>query len=158
MSPLQQWHTRHMQQHQQLAVRAVAWWSSKERVAAAVAGAINKPRPAQAIGDQHAAAASSCGMQTGSSNCRVWVNGGHDHHPECSICQEELQQQQSASQPASSGSSSRASSPYGSWPVAYDDPFLWRRLMWRLLGKLSPEAQAFYAQYLGMCPHCCSMR
>jgi len=43
---------------------------------------------------------------------------------------------------------------YSSWPVAYDDPFLWRRLMWKLLGKLSPHAQAFYAQYLALCPHC----
>jgi anti-sigma factor RsiW len=31
---------------------------------------------------------------------------------------------------------------------------MWRRLLWQLLGKLSPEAQAFYAQYTAACPHC----
>jgi hypothetical protein len=31
---------------------------------------------------------------------------------------------------------------------------MWRLLLWQLLGKLSPEAQAFYAQYTAACPHC----
>jgi hypothetical protein len=51
------------------------------------------------------------------------------------------------------GGSSSSSGPYTGWAVPYDDPFLWRRLMWQLLGKLSPEAQAFYSTYLAMCPH-----
>jgi hypothetical protein len=31
---------------------------------------------------------------------------------------------------------------------------MWRRLLWQLLGKLSPAGQAFYATYLAFCPHC----
>jgi hypothetical protein len=31
---------------------------------------------------------------------------------------------------------------------------MWRRLLWQLLGKLSPQAQAFYAQHLAVCRHC----
>lgn len=56
----------------------------------------------------------------------------------------------SSSSKTSSSDSNGSNSP---WPVACDDPFLWRRLLWKLLGKLSPEAQAFYATHADMCPH-----
>jgi hypothetical protein len=38
------------------------------------------------------------------------------------------------------------------------DPFMWRRLMWGLLGKLKPTAQDWYVQYYSMCPHCPNRR
>jgi hypothetical protein len=31
---------------------------------------------------------------------------------------------------------------YGSLPVSWSDPFMMRRLLWHLLGKLNPTAQA----------------
>ncbi|WIA21457.1 hypothetical protein OEZ85_000664 [Tetradesmus obliquus] len=37
---------------------------------------------------------------------------------------------------------------------AWRDAFGWRRLLWGLLGRLKPTAQAWYVQYYGMCSHC----
>jgi hypothetical protein len=108
-----------------------------------------------------------------SSSSGVWPPGDHDSHAQCPLCKQEQQQQQrhpkrqvgaspmsigssggsSGGGSSSSGSSSSRSGPYTGWTVPYDDPFMWRRLMWQLLGKLSPEAQAFYSTYLAMCPH-----
>jgi hypothetical protein len=42
---------------------------------------------------------------------------------------------------------------YGALPVPWSDPFMMRRLLWDLLGKLKPTAQAWYKQHLFMCPH-----
>jgi len=162
-APLQQWHSRQQQRQQQVAVEASAWWDSKKRVAAAIAGATGKAAPGLAATEQPQAASSS-------DVSTVWLSGQHDHNPLCPLCRKEQQQQhQCASTTVSSSakdntafssttSSTSSSSPPSPclWPVAYDDPFLWRRLLWRLLGKLSPEAQAFYATHLAMCPHCCS--
>eukprot|EP00775_Hariotina_reticulata_P007199 gene7199-7413_t len=56
---------------------------------------------------------------------------------------------------ASGGSSDSGGGPssFSSPAVSWTDPFMWRRLLWQLLGKLNPAAQGFYATYLGMCPH-----
>lgn len=78
-------------------------------------------------------------------------NGPCDWHPDCRLCREE--QQKGQRQPDSSTSSSSSSQGL-CFPVPYDDPFLMRRLLWRLLGKLSPEAQAYLAKHARMCPHC----
>ena len=100
-----------------------------------------------------------------------WLPGPCDWHPDCSLCRQEQQQQQQQ-QHANTGAASRgvgssiddsrrsvgdcsnASNPYTSWAVPYDDPYMFRRLLWRLLGKLSPAAQTLYSQHAGMCPHC----
>ncbi|KAF6256665.1 hypothetical protein COO60DRAFT_1640546 [Scenedesmus sp. NREL 46B-D3] len=57
-----------------------------------------------------------------------------------------LQQQQHSSGSRTKGQPAPAPSLHEAVP--YSDPFMWRRLLWQLLGKLSPEAQAFYAQRL----------
>jgi hypothetical protein len=41
---------------------------------------------------------------------------------------------------------------YGALPVPWSDPFMMRRLLWDLLGKLKPTAQAWFMDH-GMCPH-----
>jgi hypothetical protein len=82
-------------------------------------------------------AAGSSSSSSGSSNGE-WVSGACDYHPYCNVCREEQQQQQQQ----------------GCEAVPYSDSFMWRRLLWQLLGKLSPESQAFYAQYTAACPHC----
>jgi hypothetical protein len=87
------------------------------------------------------------GGSTSSVECS-WSNAEWDRFPQCPLCQQEQEQQQHGH--ASSSSSSGGYSE----PVHYSDPFMWRRLLWQLLGKLSPQAQAFYAQHLAMCPHC----
>jgi hypothetical protein len=51
-----------------------------------------------------------------------------------------------------SGSQQAAAGLYGALPVPWSDPFMMRRLLWDLLGKLKPTAQAWFRQY-GMCPH-----
>jgi hypothetical protein len=38
------------------------------------------------------------------------------------------------------------------------DPYMWRRLVWGLLGKLKPTSRDWYVQHYGMCPHCPSRR
>eukprot|EP00775_Hariotina_reticulata_P007198 gene7198-7412_t len=57
---------------------------------------------------------------------------------------------------ASGGSSGSGGSPssFSSPAVSWTDPFMWRRLLWQLLGKLNPAAQGFYATRLMACPHC----
>lgn len=102
----------------------------------------------------------------GSSNER-WVSGACDWHFECNLCNQE-QSSSSKGKPGSSNGSGNADSsskshtsssggdggsPFLSFPVPYDDPFLYRRLLWRLLGKLSPEAQALLAKHAHICPH-----
>jgi hypothetical protein len=161
LSPLQQWHQQHIQRQQQAAVKAQKWWDSRERKAAAVAAATGLAKRKQGIALAAAAVAAAGGggdtegMQadSDSSSAELWPNGLHDCNPQCPLCQTELEQQQQ--QHPAGGSSSSSSS---SVSVPYDDPFLWRRLLWRLLGKVSPEAQAFHAHYLNMCPHSCSAR
>jgi hypothetical protein len=96
--------------------------------------------PRSVSAGQHDSASSS------SQGAAQWPsNGPCDWHPDCRLCREE--QQKAQCQPDSS-SSSRGMR----YPVPYDDPFLLRRLLWRLLGKLSPEAQSFL--HARMCPHC----
>ena len=43
---------------------------------------------------------------------------------------------------------------YGAWPVPWDCPFKFRRLMWRLMGRVKPMALQFLAEQFGMCAHC----
>jgi hypothetical protein len=42
---------------------------------------------------------------------------------------------------------------YGSWPVPWDCPFKFRRLVWRLLGRLKPSSLRFWAEREHMCAH-----
>jgi hypothetical protein len=43
---------------------------------------------------------------------------------------------------------------YGSWPVPWDCPFKFRRLMWRLMARVKPTALRFWGEVIGLCPHC----
>ena len=43
---------------------------------------------------------------------------------------------------------------YGAWPVPWDCPFKFRRLMWRLMGRVKPTALRFWADVVGFCAHC----
>jgi hypothetical protein len=177
LGPLQQWHAEHTERVQHAAIQAAMWWASKARVTAAVAAATGRTLQGL-MGDSSARSAGEAptnGTSSSSSEVR-WPAGDHDHNPQCPLCQQELQQQllqeqehqeqqppqNSAGRGGGGGSSgsggSSSASAHTCWPVAYDDPFLWRRLMWGLLGKLSAEAQAFYANTLGMCPHACDHR
>jgi hypothetical protein len=54
---------------------------------------------------------------------------------------------------SSSSSQQAAAGLYGALPVPWSDPFMMRRLLWDLLGKLKPTAQAWFKQYADMCPH-----
>jgi hypothetical protein len=166
--PLYLWHQAWLQQQQQQAQQARSWWKSPERrgLAAAVCKGGKKPTPFGKLSSNAPAAAApgeagtqenSCSSANGNSSSSSgvdcgWSSGEWDRFPQCPLCQAELQQQQQQqhAQTSSSSSSSAASSD----PVPYTDPFMWRRLLWQLLGKLSPEAQAFYAQHLAVCPHC----
>jgi hypothetical protein len=73
----------------------------------------------------------------------------------CTLCQLEKRQQQEQ-QRASAGSSSNSSS--AAARVDVGDPFMWRRLMWGLFGRVKPSAQRLYAAEQGMCPHSDSTR
>jgi hypothetical protein len=42
---------------------------------------------------------------------------------------------------------------YGSWPVPWDCPFKFRRLMWRLMARVKPTALRFWSERVGMCAH-----
>jgi hypothetical protein len=61
---------------------------------------------------------------------------------------------------SSSSSNSSSSSPkastglYDSFPVHWSDPYLMRRLLWDLLGRVKPTAQDWFRQHANMCPHC----
>jgi hypothetical protein len=83
---------------------------------------------------------------------------------------QETQQQQQTSEPlvesteaaagAGGGGGEGASEPllhdsvYGAWPVPWDCPFRFRRLMWRLMARVKPMALEFLAEQFGMCAHC----
>jgi hypothetical protein len=69
----------------------------------------------------------------------------------CKLCQEELQQQQQQQQQRASAK--RSSSSAGAQPLDTADPFMWRRLMWGLLGRIKPSARKLYAAEKHMCPH-----
>jgi hypothetical protein len=76
----------------------------------------------------------------------------------CPLCEQEPQEQlattdaaaAAADSPAAAAAASAACKPLG----GCRDPFMWRRLVWQLLGRLMPTAQAWYMQHYGMCPHC----
>jgi hypothetical protein len=74
----------------------------------------------------------------------------------CGLCAAE--QAAAAAAGACSSSSGSSSSPdaaglYGALPVPWSDPFMMRRLLWDLLGKLKPTAQAWFRDQMFMCPH-----
>jgi hypothetical protein len=162
--PLYLWHKSWLQQHKQQTQQARSWWDSPERraLAAAVCKGSQKPTPFSSPNPSAAANATAGTQDTSSSRngnsvsfssgveCS-WSNAEWDRFPQCPLCQQEHKQQQHGQASSSSSSSSGGSSEL---PVPYSDPFMWRRLLWQLLGKLSPQAQAFYAQHLAVCPHC----
>jgi hypothetical protein len=54
---------------------------------------------------------------------------------------------------SSSGSPKASTGLYDSFPVHWSDPYLMRRLLWDLLGRVKPTAQAWFRQHAFMCPH-----
>jgi len=54
---------------------------------------------------------------------------------------------------SSSSSSSGSAGLYGQFPVSWSDPFMMRRLLWDLLGKIKPTAQAWFKKHTRLCPH-----
>jgi hypothetical protein len=83
----------------------------------------------------------------------------------CPLCAQEQQAQAAAAASAGGDSSSSATAIPSEAPAAacyipgspqqaWRDPFMWRRLLWGLLGRLKPTAQAWYVQHYAMCPHC----
>lgn len=165
LSPLQQWHQQHIQRQQEAAVQAHQWWGPKHRVTTAVAAATGRAKrkhgneshvDGAAGADSNAAPPPAAAAADATGNySREWSEGPCDYNPNCPVCIQELQHQQQQQGQTCPKHPNSSKGPYSSWPVPYDDPFIWRRLIWRLLGKVSPGAQAFYAQYLNMCPHCC---
>ncbi|KAF6256668.1 hypothetical protein COO60DRAFT_88069 [Scenedesmus sp. NREL 46B-D3] len=167
-APLVAWHGRWSEHRDELAQQSHEWWNSEPRRKLAAAGCRGqRPAPssqaAAAAAGQKASRASSNGS---SSSSEEWHHGGYDFCSSCPLCRQEQQakareqQQQQQQQQSSTGdvscSPSTPLAPSSSQheAVPYSDPFMWRRLLWQLLGKLSPEAQAFYAQYTAACPHC----
>jgi hypothetical protein len=171
-APLISWYANWAAQRKDQYTRAEAWWDGAERMRLALDGARGK-KPVATSG---AAAGQKAG---GSDSGEDWRDGSYDFNTGCPICQQEQQQKNAevgmrsakgglANGAAASKSSSSHVNGCGSVSsdaacsvadlaspaVPYSDPFMWRRLLWQLLGKLSPESQAFYAQYLAVCPHC----
>jgi hypothetical protein len=123
---------------------------------------------------QWASSSSSSSQQVADSNAADKPQADGDSHAAhgCPLCAQEQQQQQAAAADAAPSDSSPAaaslpadSPPSSSTPSAacfipnnpqqaWRDPFSWRRLVWGLLGRLKPTAQAWYVQHYGMCPHC----
>jgi hypothetical protein len=72
----------------------------------------------------------------------------------CKLCQAELrrlQEAQEQQEDAVDGSSSSSGCTVD--PVDTADPFMMRRLVWRLLGSIKPSARRLWAADNGMCPH-----
>jgi hypothetical protein len=157
------WHTR--QYHCAVVQAAAATGRYTQQLADAATGLVADA--AGAVGQDSRAStpaqrSSTAGAGEGSAPAQRsslterWQPGPCDCHPQCKICQQE-QQERSAGQPGAgvtSSSSSGGSGVFTCFPVQYDDPFLYRRLLWQLLGKLSPEAQAFMSKQAQGCPHC----
>ncbi|WIA19934.1 hypothetical protein OEZ85_005822 [Tetradesmus obliquus] len=152
-SPLIAWYGGWLRQHDLLVRQSRVWWCSEARCKLAADGCRGM-RPAPTSGAA-AAAAAAAGVEKaakggkkascGGSCDEEWPNGGYDFHVSCPLCQQEQQQEQQQQQQEEQQQSEA---------VPHTDPFLWRRLLWLLLGKLSPASQAFYAQYAAACPHC----
>jgi hypothetical protein len=79
----------------------------------------------------------------------------------CPLC---AQEQQAPAAAAAAGDTSTATASTTEPPLAacyipnspqhaWKDPFMWRRLVWGLLGRQKPTARDWYVQYYGMCPH-----
>eukprot|EP00775_Hariotina_reticulata_P005260 gene5260-5495_t len=66
------------------------------------------------------------------------------HLQHCELCEEARE--------AGDYNRSSVHVPYSSWPVDWQDHCLFRRLLWQLLGRIKPTAQAWFAE-LGICPH-----
>jgi hypothetical protein len=161
LAPLWAFHTHWLQQQQADSKMASEWWEGMLRhalVTAAVTRREDDIALAAHLAEEFTNKISTVrniigsveepNTSSSSSESSIWKNGDHDYHPYCSVCAQEqwLQQRRRGCSSSSSSSSDPA--------VHYIDPFMWRRLLWQLLGKLSPEAQAFYAQHLAVCPHC----
>jgi hypothetical protein len=154
------WYATWVQQKDSAYKQSQEWWESNERRKLAANGAKgSKPTPTSGPAASHKAGNNSSGNDE-------WKSGGYDFCASCPLCQQEQEQQtqqQSIDEHASEGLANGcsqgpcpAAGEVGDFsdPVPYSDPFMWRRLLWQLLGKLSPEAQAFHAQYSAACPHC----
>ncbi|WIA40229.1 hypothetical protein OEZ86_013611 [Tetradesmus obliquus] len=150
-SPLITWYGGWLRQHDLLVRQSRVWWCSEARCKLAADGCRGM-RPAPTSGAA-AAAAAAAGVEKaakggkkascGGSCDEEWPNGGYDFHVSCPLCQQEQQQEQQQQEEQQQSEA-----------VPHTDPFLWRRLLWLLLGKLSPASQAFYTQYAAACPHC----
>jgi hypothetical protein len=158
-TPLWAFHTAWLQQQKKGAAAARKWWDGPVRRKIVVAAAKGQPLDVDELvslqekGDGGPQAPQPFPASSSSSE---WPSGGHDFHPWCSVCRQEHMQQcrSSRSSRGVNGLQPVEQQQHGCGTVPYTDPFMWRRLLWQLLGKLSPESQAFYAQYLAVCPHC----
>jgi hypothetical protein len=167
LAPLFTWHQAWLQQHAQQTQQAREWWNSPDRRAFTAEACMGKATAAAAVAASQPAAAAAgggaaspgSGIHNSSSSSsssgeeHAWKAGCYDFHAKCPLCQDEVKQQQQRQQQQQQHSSSSCSE-----AVPHTNLFMWRRLLWQLLGKLSPESQAFYAQYLVVCPHCSSRK
>lgn len=158
------WHLRQLHRATVQAAAASGWYT-RQLTDAAAAPAAGAAAPGAGVQDSRASVYAQRSSAAGAGGCSTterWQPGPCDRHPQCSSCQQE-QQERSAAEPSAAGSrssnsgSSVSSSLFTCFPVQYDDPFLYRRLLWQLLGKVSPEAQAFLSKQANGCPHCPSL-
>ncbi|WIA40226.1 hypothetical protein OEZ86_013609 [Tetradesmus obliquus] len=139
-APLIAWYTDWAEQAKQQYEESEAWWGGEDRHKLAQLQARGQKPVATSGGGAADAATAAVSQKAGSDE---WRSGEYDYNASCPLCQQDQQQQQQQQQQQK-----------GSEAVPHTDPFMWRRLLWLLLGKLSPASQAFYAQYLAVCPHC----
>jgi hypothetical protein len=120
-----------------------------------------------AAGQTYVAAAGAKGSSSSSS--KEEDEDSDQPEPCCPVCKAEAAGQtaiqlfkshtssssSSSTSSTSPGSSSQqaAAGLYGALPVPWSDPFMMRRLLWDLLGKLKPTAQAWFREHWFMCPH-----
>jgi hypothetical protein len=122
---------------------AAALAAPSAREAAGLAAPAGRPRDRSA-----AAAGRSAG--DGVPGCRLgcpWCTSEEQEQAEW-----EHRQQQQQQQPGQQGARP-VDSVFADPPVDHTSPFLWRRLLWGLLGRVAPRARAVLEDQAGMCPH-----
>jgi hypothetical protein len=58
-----------------------------------------------------------------------------------------------AANSSSGGGGGASAGLYGRFPVPWSDPFMMRRLLWDLLGRVKPTAQQWFKTHANLCPH-----
>jgi hypothetical protein len=100
----------------------------------------------------------ACIMSGSSSSSGVGTQGGDAAGDgcfcaTCKLCQAELRRQQERQEQQQESDYSSSSSGSSAAPVDPADPFMWRRMLWGLLGSIKPSARRLWAAEKGMCPH-----